>query len=143
MNVDGLCLGVSLGMSTTAEDVETKEQLNRLRAEGCTEIQGYYVCRPSPARESSFSSRTPAKPQVQLETTTKCWLVCVSVCGRCCSCSGPLLALLGPSEATERRSALWGRADVHGAVMLRPSLTQLGHPMCSAPRWCAFFTQQS
>src|SRR2546429_1648436 len=94
MNVEGLCLGVSLGMSTTAEGVETKEQLNRLRAEGCTEIQGYYVCRPSPARESSFSSRTPAKPQVQLKTTTKCWLVCVSVCGRCCSCSGPLLALL-------------------------------------------------
>jgi EAL domain-containing protein (putative c-di-GMP-specific phosphodiesterase class I) len=50
MNVDGLCLGVSLGMSTTAEGVETKEQLNRLRAEGCTEIQGCYLCRPSPAR---------------------------------------------------------------------------------------------
>ena len=32
MNVDGLCLGVSLGMSTTAEGVETKEQLDRLRA---------------------------------------------------------------------------------------------------------------
>jgi hypothetical protein len=35
-------------------------------------------------------------------------------------------ALIGPSEDTERRSALWGRADVYGAVMLRPSLTQLG-----------------
>ena len=44
-------LGVSLGMQTTAEGVETKEQLDRLRAEGCTEIQGYYVCRPSPAQE--------------------------------------------------------------------------------------------
>ena len=108
MNVDGLCLGVSLGMSTTAEGVETKEQLNRLRAEGCTEIQGYYVCRPSPARKSSFSSRKPAKPQVQLETTTKCWLVCVSVCGRCCSCSGPLLAHFPPVPDGQSTSALPG-----------------------------------
>ena len=44
-------LGVSLGMATTAEGVETKEQLDHLRAEGCTEIQGYYVCRPSPPKE--------------------------------------------------------------------------------------------
>jgi EAL domain-containing protein (putative c-di-GMP-specific phosphodiesterase class I) len=44
-------LGVSLGMATTAEGVETKEQLDHLRAEGCTEIQGYYVCHPSPAQE--------------------------------------------------------------------------------------------
>jgi diguanylate cyclase (GGDEF)-like protein len=44
-------LGISLGMATTAEGVETKEQLDLLRAEGCTEIQGYYICRPSPAHE--------------------------------------------------------------------------------------------
>lgn len=44
-------LGISLGMATTAEGVETKEQLEHVRAEGCTELQGYYVCRPSPARE--------------------------------------------------------------------------------------------
>ena len=42
-------LGVSLGMSTTAEGVETKEQFEQVRAEGCTEIQGYYICKPSPA----------------------------------------------------------------------------------------------
>ena len=44
-------LGISLGMATTAEGVETKEQLEHVRAEGCTELQGYYICRPSPARE--------------------------------------------------------------------------------------------
>jgi EAL domain-containing protein (putative c-di-GMP-specific phosphodiesterase class I) len=44
-------LGVSLGMATTAEGVETKEQLDRVRAEGCTEMQGYYICPPSPAWE--------------------------------------------------------------------------------------------
>jgi diguanylate cyclase (GGDEF)-like protein/PAS domain S-box-containing protein len=57
-NVDALAvvrsvarLGVSLGMATTAEGVETKEQLNYVRAEGCTEMQGYYICPPSPAHE--------------------------------------------------------------------------------------------
>jgi EAL domain-containing protein (putative c-di-GMP-specific phosphodiesterase class I) len=44
-------LGASLGMATTAEGVETGEQLDQLRAEGCTEIQGYYFSRPKPAAE--------------------------------------------------------------------------------------------
>jgi len=44
-------LGASLGMTTTAEGVETKEQMDQLRAEGCTEIQGYYISRPKPASE--------------------------------------------------------------------------------------------
>ena len=44
-------LGVSLGIVTTAEGVETKEQLDRVRAEGCTEMQGFYICRPSPAHQ--------------------------------------------------------------------------------------------
>jgi EAL domain-containing protein (putative c-di-GMP-specific phosphodiesterase class I) len=38
-------------MATTAEGVETKEQVDQVRAEGCTEMQGFYICRPSPARE--------------------------------------------------------------------------------------------
>jgi len=37
-------------MTTTAEGVETIEQLERLRAEGCTEGQGYFFGRPMPAR---------------------------------------------------------------------------------------------
>ena len=39
-------LGASLGMRTTAEGVETPEQLARVRAEGCTEVQGYLTGRP-------------------------------------------------------------------------------------------------
>jgi len=37
---------VSLGRTTTAEGVETKEQLELLHAEACTEMQGYYLGRP-------------------------------------------------------------------------------------------------
>jgi EAL domain-containing protein (putative c-di-GMP-specific phosphodiesterase class I) len=42
-------LGHSLGMKTTAEGVETLEQLDKLRAEGCTEIQGFIYSKPMPA----------------------------------------------------------------------------------------------
>jgi diguanylate cyclase (GGDEF)-like protein len=44
-------LGQGLGMRTTAEGVETLEQLDRLREEGCTEVQGYYFSCPRPASE--------------------------------------------------------------------------------------------
>jgi diguanylate cyclase (GGDEF)-like protein/PAS domain S-box-containing protein len=44
-------LGASLGMITTAEGVETKEQLDILRAEGCTQAQGYLFSRPKPVSE--------------------------------------------------------------------------------------------
>lgn len=37
---------VSLGKTTTAEGVETREQLDALRAEACVEMQGYYFSRP-------------------------------------------------------------------------------------------------
>jgi diguanylate cyclase (GGDEF)-like protein len=43
-------LGKTLGMKTTAEGVETREQLDWLRSEGCTEVQGYLFSRPQPAR---------------------------------------------------------------------------------------------
>ena len=44
-------LGHSLRMKTTAEGVETFEQLDKLREEGCTEVQGYLFSHPQPARE--------------------------------------------------------------------------------------------
>lgn len=47
--VQGLCDG--LGMLTTAEGVETEEQLEKLRAEGCTEVQGFLFSKPRPACE--------------------------------------------------------------------------------------------
>ncbi len=42
-------LADSMGMTTTAEGVETEEQLAHLRGAGCTEVQGYLISRPVPA----------------------------------------------------------------------------------------------
>jgi diguanylate cyclase (GGDEF)-like protein len=42
-------LSRKLGMETTAEGVETAEQLAILSAEGCTHAQGFHVSRPIPA----------------------------------------------------------------------------------------------
>jgi diguanylate cyclase (GGDEF)-like protein len=46
-------LGTGLRMATAAEGVETKEQLDIVRAEGCTEMQGHYFSPPKPAEEIS------------------------------------------------------------------------------------------
>ncbi|NJM34715.1 MAG: EAL domain-containing protein, partial [Rhodomicrobium sp.] len=42
-------LSASLGMAITAEGVETKEQLEQLREEGCKEAQGFLFSPPVPA----------------------------------------------------------------------------------------------
>jgi diguanylate cyclase (GGDEF)-like protein len=54
-------LGAGLGMEITAEGVETKAQLDLIRAEGCTEAQGFYFSVPRPASELSdfMGSRFP------------------------------------------------------------------------------------
>jgi diguanylate cyclase (GGDEF)-like protein len=44
-------LGVSFGMTTTAEGVETEEQMRCLNLEGCIEVQGYLYSEPVPANE--------------------------------------------------------------------------------------------
>lgn len=44
-------LGNALGITTTAEGVETVGQLQKLRLEGCTEVQGYLFSKPRPAHE--------------------------------------------------------------------------------------------
>lgn len=41
-------LGRRLGVTIVAEGVETQEQLDRIREEGCTEVQGYFFGRPVP-----------------------------------------------------------------------------------------------
>jgi len=46
-------LGASLGVVTTAEGVETPEQLARLREQGCGAAQGYLLGRATPASEVS------------------------------------------------------------------------------------------
>jgi diguanylate cyclase (GGDEF)-like protein len=41
-------LGRSLGIATTVEGIETEDQLNLAREEGCTEIQGFFLSPPLP-----------------------------------------------------------------------------------------------
>ena len=57
-----LSLAQALGMRTTAEGVETKEQLELLRALGCTEMQGYLFSRPKPAAELAHMLSEQAEP---------------------------------------------------------------------------------
>jgi len=57
--VIGLCQ--DLGIRTTAEGIETREQLRVLRDEMATEGQGYYFSRPMPADQvATFLARDPA-----------------------------------------------------------------------------------
>ena len=41
-------MAASLGMITTAEGVETSEQLAQVRMLGCNEVQGFFISRPQP-----------------------------------------------------------------------------------------------
>jgi diguanylate cyclase (GGDEF)-like protein len=45
-------LGTSLGMTITAEGVETPAQLDFIRAVGCSEAQGYIIDRPQPVGDA-------------------------------------------------------------------------------------------
>jgi diguanylate cyclase (GGDEF)-like protein len=44
-------LASGMGMTATAEGVETREQLDSITSEGCTEMQGFLFSKPLPARE--------------------------------------------------------------------------------------------
>jgi diguanylate cyclase (GGDEF)-like protein len=44
-------LGASLGIETTAEGIETEEQLELVRRAGCTEVQGYLLSQPRAAAD--------------------------------------------------------------------------------------------
>jgi EAL domain-containing protein (putative c-di-GMP-specific phosphodiesterase class I) len=57
-------LANGMGMTATAEGVETSEQLDKITSEGCTEMQGYLFSKPLPAREIErlfLSGREPQK----------------------------------------------------------------------------------
>ena len=59
-------LANGMGMTATAEGVETAEQRDRITSEGCSEMQGYLFSRPLPAREVErlfLSGRAAEKPQ--------------------------------------------------------------------------------
>ncbi len=44
-------LGLSFDMTTTAEGVETQDQMECLVNQGCSEVQGYFYSRPVPGSE--------------------------------------------------------------------------------------------
>ena len=56
-------LANGMGMSATAEGVETTEQLDKIAAVGCTEMQGYLFSKPLPVAEIErlFLSRLPRR----------------------------------------------------------------------------------
>lgn len=57
-------LGSSLAIATTGEGVETQEELDYLRAQGCTEAQGYFLGKPAPASDAlvlAFKNPVPSK----------------------------------------------------------------------------------
>ena len=86
-------LGRSLGMVTTAEGVETAEQLESLIAEGCREVQGYLFSR--------------AVPQDQVGATLAG--LAVRPAARTADVNG-MQSARGPGRRT-RRSILAGNAD--------------------------------
>ena len=55
-------LGVNLGITTTAEGVETEEQLALIRREGISQIQGFLISPPRPLRE--IAAMLPSTPSV-------------------------------------------------------------------------------
>jgi len=59
-----ISIAKSRGIATTAEGVETKEQLELLRALGCTEMQGFLFSKAKPANELAsllLPQRAPAR----------------------------------------------------------------------------------
>ena len=54
-------LAKCLNMASTAEGVETQQQLEMLQSIGCTEMQGYLFSRAKPASEiRQFFGKIPA-----------------------------------------------------------------------------------
>jgi diguanylate cyclase (GGDEF)-like protein len=56
-----LMLAEDLGISTTAEGIETIEQFNALKLRGCQEAQGYYFGRPMPIMKAENSASAARK----------------------------------------------------------------------------------
>ena len=61
-------LGRNLNIVTTAEGVETAEQMERMREQGCDSVQGYLIGRPMPALEA-LSLLQQRRPDTALRET--------------------------------------------------------------------------
>ena len=62
-------LGKTLGIVTIAEGVETADQEDRLRLDGCTEIQGFILSRPVPSSDVAdiiSTLRASPRPSIQV-----------------------------------------------------------------------------
>jgi predicted signal transduction protein with EAL and GGDEF domain len=67
--VSAICsLARSLGMTTTAEGVETTEQFEAARAAGCGEVQGYLFNRPGPPAD--ITALLPSCPPAAASTAS-------------------------------------------------------------------------
>jgi len=69
-------LGRSLNITTTAEGVETIDQLDWLRAEGCNQVQGFLFSAARPAAEieqllSKFGRRASQGVRPSLKTASR------------------------------------------------------------------------
>jgi diguanylate cyclase (GGDEF)-like protein/PAS domain S-box-containing protein len=61
-------IGSALGISTVAEGVETRGQLQRLRSHGCSEAQGYLFSKARPAEEITAMLAAFPSPQSDWDT---------------------------------------------------------------------------
>jgi diguanylate cyclase (GGDEF)-like protein/PAS domain S-box-containing protein len=69
-----IALGRGLGVPVLAEGVETADQLKFLSAEGCDEIQGYYIGRPLRIADyAEMVGRVPNKPKLKV-VGKRAWL---------------------------------------------------------------------
>jgi EAL domain-containing protein (putative c-di-GMP-specific phosphodiesterase class I) len=63
-----VALGTNLGITTCAEGVETEQQFQQVKQEGCTEVQGYYI---SPARPASDIPEMLARGKASPERSSR------------------------------------------------------------------------
>jgi EAL domain-containing protein (putative c-di-GMP-specific phosphodiesterase class I) len=67
-----VAMATDLDMETTAEGIETEEQLAAVCKAGCSEVQGYLLGRPQPARDidklvASLPTRNRARSRSQVK----------------------------------------------------------------------------